>query len=69
MFVAVVGVLIRIPKLVGPAPVGAVRSKLVPVARPITGVTRVGVVANTGDPVPVAVVQTGVNGEAPVTGI
>jgi len=58
--IGVVGVIVAALAIVGAAALTALKllsTRLVPVAAPITGVTNVGVVANTADPVPVSSVN------------
>lgn len=58
--IGVVGAMVVALAIVGAAALTALKplsDRLVPVAAPITGVTRVGVVANTADPVPVSSVK------------
>ena len=58
--IGVVGVIVAALAIVGAAALTALKllsTRLVPVAAPITGVTSVGVVANTADPVPVSSVN------------
>jgi len=58
--IGVVGVIVAALAIVGAAALTALKllsTRLVPVAAPITGVTNVGVVANTADPVPVSSVK------------